>query len=75
MRQEFKLNILKYVGKRKPTQRATEFVNLGVHTPFELLNGSFMPQMWVQKAKYLGHKAIGICDKTQWLHALHCKRM
>lgn len=64
MRQEFKLNILKYVGKRKPTQRATEFVNLGVHTPFELLNGSFMPQMWVQKAKYLGHKAIGICDKN-----------
>lgn len=64
MRQEFKLNILKYVGKRKPTQRSTEFVNLGVHTPFELLNGSFMPQMWVQKAKYLGHKAIGICDKN-----------
>lgn len=64
MRQEFKLNILKYVGKRKPTQRSTEFVNLGVHTPFELLNGSFMPQMWVQKAKYLGHEAIGICDKN-----------
>lgn len=62
MRKDFELKILKYVGERKPTVQTTEFVNLGVHTPFELLNGSFMPNMWVKKAQYLGHKAIGICD-------------
>lgn len=62
LRNEFALNILKYVGIRTPTDCNIEFVNLGVHTPFELLNGSFMPNMWVKKSKYLGHKAIGICD-------------
>ena len=62
LRKEFALNILKYVGKRIESQCKTEFVNLGVHTPFELLNGSFMPNKWVRKAKYLGHWAIGICD-------------
>ncbi len=59
---EFSLNILKYVGKRTNPLSNVEFVNLGIHTPYELLNGSFMPNMWVKKAKYLGHKALGICD-------------
>lgn len=62
LRQDFSLSILKYIGKRTENQIDTEYVNLGVHTPFELLNGSFMPNAWVKKAKYLGHKAIGICD-------------
>lgn len=62
VKQEFKLNILKYVGKRTVLQHNVKFVNLGVHTPFELLNGSFMPDEWVRKAKYLGHSALGICD-------------
>lgn len=61
---EFKLNILKYVGKRTPLTKNVQFVNLGVHTPFELLNGSFMPDEWIRKAKYLGHDALGICDSN-----------
>ena len=62
LKKDFALNILKYVGQRTEAKSKTEYVNLGVHTPFELLNGSFMPKDWVKKAKYLGHKAIGICD-------------
>lgn len=62
LNQDFKLNILKYVGKRTPLQHDIPFVNLGVHTPFELLNGSFMPEEWIRKAKYLGHTALGVCD-------------
>lgn len=62
LRTEFALNILKYVGKRIEPTCDVEFANLGVHTPYELLNSSFMPDMWVKKAKYLGHKALGICD-------------
>ena len=61
---EFKLNILKYVGKRAELKHNVPFVNLGVHTPYELLNGSFMPNMWVKKALCLGHTAIGICDRN-----------
>ena len=64
LHKDFKLNILKYVGKRTPSNHKFEYVNLGVHTPFELLNGSFMPTYWVRKAKYLGHPGIGICDKN-----------
>lgn len=62
VKKDFKLNILKYVGRRTPLTHDIPFVNLGVHTPFELLNGSFMPNEWVRKAKYLGHTALGICD-------------
>ena len=64
LRKDFKLNILKYVGERTKPKHNFEYVNLGVHTPYELLNGSFMPSSWVQKAKYLGHPGIGICDKN-----------
>ena len=64
LRGEFQLNILKYVGKRKEPVHHFEYVNLGIHTPFELLNGSFMPNMWVKKAKYLGHPGLGICDRN-----------
>lgn len=62
LRKDFCLNILKYIGERKTIEHGFQFVNLGTHTAFELLNGSFMPNMWVKKAKYLGHKALGICD-------------
>ena len=64
IRKEFKFNILKYIGKRSPSKHTQQFVNLGVHTPFELLNGSFDISDWVRKAKYLGHNALGICDKN-----------
>lgn len=64
LREEFKFNILKFIGKRKAVDYPVDFVNLGVHTPFELLNGSGDIAQWVKKAKYLGHKALGICDRN-----------
>lgn len=59
---EFEFNELKYLGACKPAVSTVEYVNLGTHTPFELLNGSFSVAQWVKKAKFLGHKSIGICD-------------
>lgn len=64
LRKPFALNILKYVGNKVEDENPCKFVNLGVHTPFELLNGSFMPKDWIHKAKWLGHSAIGVCDKN-----------
>ena len=64
IRKDFKFNILKYIGERESLVHERPFVNLGIHTPFELLNGSFDITDWIKKAKYLGHKAIGICDKN-----------
>lgn len=69
-RKEFKFNILKYIGTRKKCEHDQPFVNLGVHTPYELLNGSFSIGDLVKKAKYLGQKAIGICDYNTMAGAL-----
>lgn len=60
----FGLNILKYVGKRSPCQVQADFVHLGVHTPYELLNASGDVAQWVKKTVWLGHTAIGICDRN-----------
>lgn len=62
LREPFRFNLLKYIGKRQHTRLEIPFVNLGVHTGYELLNGSGELSDWVRKAKYLGHTAIGICD-------------
>lgn len=64
VRSDFKMNILKFVGNKIPYKMkdAPEFVNLGVHSPYELLNGSFSLSDWCKKAKYLGQKSLGICD-------------
>lgn len=62
MRQEFQFNILKHIGKRIPPQKNVSYVNLGVHTGYELLNGSGDLEQWTKKALQMGHKAIGICD-------------
>lgn len=41
-----------------------DFVNLGVHSEYELLNGSSEATDWIKKAKFLGHDSLGICDKN-----------
>lgn len=74
LRYEFRFNILKYIGKRKPAELQVPFVNLGVHTPYELLNGSGDLSLWVGKAKYLGHSAIGICDYNTMAATLNLQK-
>lgn len=64
LREGFGLNILKYVGRKVPCKRKTPFVNLGVHTPYELLNASGDVSQWVRKAVWMGHSALGICDRN-----------
>lgn len=74
LREEFKLNILKYIGKRQPSRIQVPFVNLGVHTPYELLNGSGEIAAWVKKAKYLGMDALGICDRNTMAATLNLQK-
>lgn len=64
LREKFRFNILKYIGKRQPGTINVPFVNLGVHSSYELLNGSGGLDMWVKKAGYLGQTALGICDRN-----------
>lgn len=63
LREEFKLNILKYVGKRQKCEHDLPFVPLGVHTSFELLNSVGTPEQLCRKAAWEGYPALGICDK------------
>lgn len=63
LREEFKLNILKYVGKRQKCGHDIPFVHLGAHTSFELLNSVGTPEQLCRKAAWLGYPALGICDK------------
>lgn len=74
LKEEFRFNILKYAGKRQPCSMQVPFVNLGVHTPFELLNGSGNIADWVRKAKYLGHTALGICDRNTMAGTLNLQK-
>lgn len=57
-----KLNRLKYLGKAKMDYPTVSF--LGIHGGFELLNGSRTYSDWVKKAKFLGVKNLGICEKN-----------
>lgn len=71
-------NDFKYLGKSsEPT--VMEFVHLGVHDEYELLNGSSPVEEWAKKAKFLGHKALGVCDRNTLAGTLafqtFCKKM
>ena len=74
LRENFRFNILKYIGHPKPPGHNIPFVNLGVHTPYELLNASGSLETWCRKAKWLGHTAIGICDRNTMAATLNFQK-
>lgn len=56
------LNDLKYLGKTMSPLVTDNF--LGVRGGYEILNGSRLYNDWVKKAKFLGVKSLGICEKN-----------
>jgi len=58
-----KLNKLKYYGEHQQGIFNTNNF-LGVHGGFEILNGSGQYDRWCSKAKFLGVKHLGICEKN-----------
>lgn len=74
LREEFRFNILKHIGKPKTSRRNVPFVNLGVHTSYELLNASGSLEGLCRKAKWLGHIAIGICDRNTMAATLNLQK-
>lgn len=58
-------NDFKYLGATKEmTEDILPFVHLGVHSEYEMLNGSGACELWVKKAAFMKVKALGICDKN-----------
>ena len=41
-----------------------DFCPLGVHSGYELLNGSGLVKDWCKKAKWLGYKGLGVADRN-----------
>lgn len=56
------LHRLKYIGEVESEIPTNSF--LGVHGPFELLNGSGNYKDWCNKAKFYGIKNLGICERN-----------
>lgn len=62
-------NDFKYLGKCSE-DFIMDFANIGVHDEYEMLSGSGSCELWCKKAKFLNHKAIGVCDKNSLASAL-----
>lgn len=62
-------NDFKYLGTCSE-EFVLDFANLGVHDEYEMLSGSGSCELWCKKAKFLGHKAIGVCDKNSLASSL-----
>ena len=54
-------NDFKYLGKCAE-EPIMDFVPLGIHDEYEMMNGSGACSLWVKKAKFLGLTALGVCD-------------
>jgi len=74
LREEFSFNLLKYIGRPKPPVHDAPFVNLGIHTSYELLNACGSPEDLCRKAKWLGHTAVGICDRNTMAATLNLQK-
>lgn len=50
-----------YLGQ---LESGIEFNHLGIHTEYELLNSAMNFKAAVKKTKFLGHRALGMCDQN-----------
>ena len=57
-----KIHILRYLGMYEVDN--SEFVHLGIHSTYSLLQGCQKIDNYIKKAKYLNMKALGICEKN-----------
>lgn len=58
-------NDLMFLGEYKSElSDVFPFVNLGVHSEYELLNGSHRSELWTKKAAFLKQPAIALVDKN-----------
>lgn len=60
--EEPSLSEIKYIGEAVQKLPTKSF--LGIHSGYELMNGVGVYKEWVKKAKFLGVKTLGICEKS-----------
>lgn len=59
---EIEFNDFRYIGSCKQEISCID-AHLGVHGGYEIMNGTGPYSHWCSKAKFLGHKYLGICEK------------
>lgn len=57
-------HILKWVGPSPEQKHKVDFYPLGIHSGYELLNGSGLIKDWCARAKWLGYKGLGVADRN-----------
>lgn len=55
-------HILRWLGNTPEQKAKADFYPLGIHSGYELLNGSGLLKDWCSKAKWLGYKGLGVAD-------------
>lgn len=63
-KEKLDFQIIRWIGLSPETEIKCDFYPLGIHTGYELLNGSGLLSQWADKAKWYGYKGIGICDRN-----------
>lgn len=61
---EVQFQILRYVGDSPKFEHQCDFYPLGIHSGYELLNGSGLVKDWCAKVKFLGYKGLSVADKN-----------
>lgn len=61
---EQQFQILRYIGDSPEFKHQCEFYPLGIHSGYELLNGSGLMKDWCSKAKFLGYKGLSVADNN-----------
>lgn len=61
---EVQFQILRYVGNSPEYKHLCEFYPLGIHSGYELLNGSGLLKDWCAKTKFLGYKGLAVADRN-----------
>lgn len=55
-------HVLRWIGNTPEQKIKADFYPLGIHSGYELLNGSGLLKDWCAKAKWLGYKGLGCAD-------------
>lgn len=59
-----KFNNFRNIGNFESSFDEIDFINLGIHSGYELLNGSGDAQDYVNKASFFKQKSLAICEKN-----------
>lgn len=61
---DLQFKILRYVGSSPKFQHQCNYYPLGIHSGYELLNGSGLLKDWCAKTKFLGYKGLAVSDRN-----------